>query len=1156
MHVRSLAPRAAAFIPLALAAAAVAVISACGDRSRASSDSPAHVSSAASSVDASSVIPAAQTIAEGQAASWNGLVYLVEQTDGRPTRVAWDFEGDGSDDQVVCDDSASPRCFMTCRAGTQVPGSMESPLGAGAQPARIVKGRFDGDAFDDVAVLDYGNAVILVYLSTTPGTVATYSTGTSPTDLAVGDINHDGHPDLAVVNAGDSTVSVLLGSATGDGSFAPGVAYAVPAGGYHLTLVDVNGDLQDDVAVASVAGTLSVLPGKSDGTLGSRSDYATIAFPVAIAAADVDHDGSNDLVLLDGSSNLIGAQLNDGTGDFSVAPKTFLTSYAGGTLAVTDLDEDGYPDVLVVNGVSSVKSLDVMMNDGGGQFLPPVSMTAGLPASGVTSGDLDGDGHADVVLTLDAGFVVVWLGDGKGGLGGFASYAVAVGDPTAQPLAPAILDGNADGHPDIYTANFGGATVSLLLGDSKTEWSCVVNAAHAFTDSKGAGSGPSATWPATLNTQTSTGTTDATVRSVTVTDVAPTPDVAFASMPVAEGQPLLVTFSWSDPGANDAVSLHLDWGDGTSTDVPGQPASGSAYLAHVYPNAGTWNLTGQAQDDEAASAPVTPVDAFVVDTPPVISSVVTNSPVPVGQPARIWINMQSATGDVLTYDFAWDGDGAFTGPDDVTGLSSNTASFTSSVAGTVTVPVRVHDDDGNVATGSVDVTWLPSGSTNQWPIAVDDAISTNENTPKTVTIASLLANDSDPDAGDMIAFVSASQGAHGSVSVEGANLVWSPRSNFFGTDAFAYTIRDTAGATATATVTVTVAHVNQAPVANADALVTAEDAATTIAASTLAANDTDADGDALTVTAVSSPVNGMVALASGNVTFTPTAGFSGTAGFSYTVGDGALTATGSVTVSVLPVNHVPGTPSIASPAAGATVSSTTPALVIAPATDADGDALTYDFEIDASPTFDSAALQISQLVSTTSFTPAALTEDATWYWRARASDGTAHGDWAMSHFTVNASDAAPSAPIPIAPVGGATVERTGVSLRVLDATDVDGVTRTYVFTLAKDAAGTQVVETSPAVPETPGTTSWAPTTALAAGAHYYWSATATDESGVIGPASSVETFGVAGGGGGTKGGCNVGERDAAAGPGPVGAATGALLAGLAGILLATRRRLA
>jgi hypothetical protein len=80
----------------------------------------------------------------------------------------------------------------------------------------------------------------------------------------------------------------------------------------------------------------------------------------------------------------------------------------------------------------------------------------------------------------------------------------------------------------------------------------------------------------------------------------------------------------------------------------------------------------------------------------------------------------------------------------------------------------------------------------------------------------------------------------------------------------------------------------------------------TIPVADLLANDSDADGDALTVVSVQDAVNGTVALAGGNVVFTPDADYFGPASFTYTVSDGnGGTATATVDITVNPVNDPP-----------------------------------------------------------------------------------------------------------------------------------------------------------------------------------------------------------------------------------------------------------
>ncbi len=84
--------------------------------------------------------------------------------------------------------------------------------------------------------------------------------------------------------------------------------------------------------------------------------------------------------------------------------------------------------------------------------------------------------------------------------------------------------------------------------------------------------------------------------------------------------------------------------------------------------------------------------------------------------------------------------------------------------------------------------------------------------------------------------------------------------------------------------TLNVGAVNDAPVAVDDGVLAAtEDVALTIAPATLLGNDSDPDGNPLTITSVQGAVNGTVALVGGNVVFTPTAGYNGPASFTYTI---------------------------------------------------------------------------------------------------------------------------------------------------------------------------------------------------------------------------------------------------------------------------------
>ncbi|MBL8624408.1 MAG: tandem-95 repeat protein [Myxococcales bacterium] len=234
-------------------------------------------------------------------------------------------------------------------------------------------------------------------------------------------------------------------------------------------------------------------------------------------------------------------------------------------------------------------------------------------------------------------------------------------------------------------------------------------------------------------------------------------------------------------------------------------------------------------------------------------------------------------------------------------LTAGTVRFTPTAdqSGAASFTYTISDGAAS-ATGQVAVT---VAAVNDAPVAVADAITTDEDTAVDVAASALIANDTDVD-GPTATVTAVGDAIGGTVGLSGGTVRFTPAADFNGPASFTYTVSDGA-ATATGLVAVTVAAVNDAPVAIADALTTDEDTAVDVAATALAANDTDVDGPSATVTAVGAAIGGTVSLTAGTVRFTPAANFNGPASFSYTVSDGTATATGQVAVTVAAVNDAP-----------------------------------------------------------------------------------------------------------------------------------------------------------------------------------------------------------------------------------------------------------
>ncbi|EOV3391258.1 tandem-95 repeat protein [Vibrio parahaemolyticus] len=206
------------------------------------------------------------------------------------------------------------------------------------------------------------------------------------------------------------------------------------------------------------------------------------------------------------------------------------------------------------------------------------------------------------------------------------------------------------------------------------------------------------------------------------------------------------------------------------------------------------------------------------------------------------------------------------------------------------------DDEDLVVSGSANLDILPI---NDAPNAENDVITTEEDTAVTIDV---LVNDSDVE-GDALSIQSASvPSEQGSVDIVDGKLVFTPAENFNGEATITYIVTD-GDLTDEAKVTVTVTPVNDSPVAVDDTTSIQEDTAVAI---DVLPNDTDVDGDKLSIESASVPKGqGTVEVVDGKLVFTPAENFNGDAEITYTVTDGALTDQATVNVTVNAVNDTP-----------------------------------------------------------------------------------------------------------------------------------------------------------------------------------------------------------------------------------------------------------
>ena len=238
--------------------------------------------------------------------------------------------------------------------------------------------------------------------------------------------------------------------------------------------------------------------------------------------------------------------------------------------------------------------------------------------------------------------------------------------------------------------------------------------------------------------------------------------------------------------------------------------------------------------------------------------------------------------------------------------------YTSPASQTAPVSVTVNVCDSGTppacATSVLTMTPVtpPSPVTNDAPVALNDATRTTAGTSTTVNV---LANDKDPEGQPLSNPTIVGQPTNGTAGVNPDGTIrYTPNAGFVGTDRLTYQVCDTGSpvmcATAVVTFTVDPAKpagvTNTAPVAIDDQLLTTKNVSAT---GTVAANDSDPEGQPLVFSKLTGPTHGTVVFsASGTYTYTPAAGFVGSDNFTYQVCDNATpalcaTATAYVTVS-------------------------------------------------------------------------------------------------------------------------------------------------------------------------------------------------------------------------------------------------------------------
>lgn len=205
---------------------------------------------------------------------------------------------------------------------------------------------------------------------------------------------------------------------------------------------DFDGDGDLDLAVsADTLDRLEIFVNTGPGTFDTSFSVLTgpNTGPAGVVAGDFDLDGDIDLATSLHNVNTVQIVLNDGLGNFSLG-LSFGAGIDTRSIEAFDMDGDGDLDLVATNRDSN--NVTVLQNMGAGNF-SPVNVTVGLEPRDVSSGDWDGDGDIDLAVTNHDSRTVSILTNNGGAFANTTTLSVGA-NVRPEGIVAADVDGDLD----------------------------------------------------------------------------------------------------------------------------------------------------------------------------------------------------------------------------------------------------------------------------------------------------------------------------------------------------------------------------------------------------------------------------------------------------------------------------------------------------------------------------------------------------------------------------------------------------------------------------------------------------------------------------------------------------------------------------------------